>query len=124
VVVFVDYVGLVRRPGSRSRYEAISDTAEQLKIIARRTNTILIVASQIGRPNDRKQSLNVRLHDARDSGALENSAGLIIGCCRPAKDEIHLGILKNTKGITTTEDIICDFDGPKMRITEQIVSLV
>lgn len=118
VVVCVDYIGLLKHANARSRYEAISDSAEQMKIIAKRTGTIIILGSQVSRPMDKKKdSGEVRLHDAKDSGSLENSAGLVLGCWRPAPNELNIKILKNTRGYPG--DVIeCDFDGAKMQIKE------
>jgi energy-coupling factor transporter ATP-binding protein EcfA2/5S rRNA maturation endonuclease (ribonuclease M5) len=115
-VVCVDYVGLISGPG-KSRYEQISNSAEQLKVIAKRTNTILFVASQVSRPEDKKASKKIRLHDAKDSGALENSAGLLLGCTRSEDDKMIIEVLKNTKGKSNVE-ITVKFDGARMQITE------
>lgn len=115
-VVGVDYVGLLNSRGTRSRYEAISNSAEQMKVIAKRTNTIIIMASQIARP-DKKETLEIGLHDGKDSGALENSAGVVIGAWRPERSRLMLKILKNTSG-TSGATIEANFDGAKMRITE------
>lgn len=118
VVVFVDYIGLIA-PGKSAtkRYEAISDAAEQLKVIAKRTNTIIIMSSQVHRPNEKKKGVEVSLNDGKDSGSIENSAGLVLGAWRPDRDKLVLKILKNTKGRTGAE-IMCNFDGGKMRIEE------
>lgn len=115
-VVCLDYIGLVRSFG-KNRYETISNAAEDMKSIAKRTGTIIFVCSQIARPSDREESKEVRLHDARDSGALENSAGLILGVWRPERDRMCIKILKNTKG-TSSETLTVKFDGAKMQITE------
>jgi len=117
VVVLVDYIGLVRAVGVRSRYEAVSYVAEQMKVIAKRTNTIVIMATQISRRNG-DEDLEVGLHDGKDSGSIENSAGLVIGAWRPEHETIVLKILKNTKGRTGRE-IVCNFDGSRMLITER-----
>jgi hypothetical protein len=117
-LVIVDYIGLVRDPG-RSRYEQVSAAAEQLKVIAKRTKTIIVMASQISRPPRREETkpLEVHLYDAKESGSLENSAGLVIGCWRPQKDRLVLKVLKNTKGMSGTV-INASFNGALMRITE------
>lgn len=115
VVVAVDYVGLINGRGSRSRYEAVSQSAEELKVIAKRTGTIVITSSQIARPG-KKESLEIGLHDAKDSGSLENSAGIVIGAWRPERERIFFKILKNTSGVAG-EVIEAKFDGAKMQIT-------
>jgi DnaB-like helicase C terminal domain len=115
-LVFVDYIGLVRGAGARSRYEALSDSAEQMKVIAKKTETIIVMASQIARPPKDRKDLEIYLHDAKDSGALENSAGLVMGCWRPERDLIKIKVLKNTKG-AAGQTIDAHFDGAKMRIS-------
>jgi replicative DNA helicase len=115
LVVAIDYVGLLNKQNSKSRYEALSNAAEQIKVMAKRTGTIILLASQIARP-DKKDTLAIGLHDAKDSGALENSAGIVIGAWRPEKTRLMLKILKNTSG-TSGEEFEAKFDGEKMQIT-------
>lgn len=115
VVVCVDYVGLVSSDG-RSRYESVSSIAEEFKKLAKRTNTILLVASQIARPKEKKE-ITVGLHDAKDSGSLECSAGIVIGAWRPEKNRLMLKILKATSGESGAV-IEAHMDGAKMRITQ------
>lgn len=97
VLVIVDYVGLVKAKGTK-RYEKTSDVAEGLKVLAKTTNTIIVVVSQRSRPADGE--VEVGLHDARETGALENSCQLMIGAWRDALEPtlLHLRVLKSTKG--------------------------
>lgn len=118
LLVFVDYIGLVSSTNARSRYEKVSDAAEQMKVMAKRTGTIVIMASQVGRPDKKKERTEIRLHDARDSGSIEASAQLAIGMWRTDDDTLVLRILKNTKG-KTGMTIECNFDGARMKITER-----
>lgn len=115
-LVLVDYIGLIRDHG-RSRYEQVSSAAEELKVIAKRSQSIVIMASQVSRPAKDKASIEPSLHSAKESGSLENSAGLVLGCWRPAKDQLHIKILKNTKG-PSGHTIETHFDGAKMQIKE------
>lgn len=102
VLVLIDYIQLIKT-GGKSRYESTSDVAEQLKIVAKNTGTIIVMASQIGRPDKTKKvtpSREVSLSDGKDSGSIENSSGLVIGGWRDEedKDRLWLKVLKNTKG--------------------------
>lgn len=117
VLVVVDYLGLVRAKG-KSRYEVASDAAESLRIIAKRTNTIVFSTVQISRPDKKAENLEVGLYDAKDSGSIENSASLVLGAWRPDRDTLVLKVLKNTKGMTG-RIVECNFDGAKMNITER-----
>jgi hypothetical protein len=113
-LVAIDYVGLIKSLG-KTRYESISNIAEQLKVIAKRTNVIMILASQIARPDKNRESISVGLHDAKDSGSLENSAGVIIGAWRPEQSRMMLKILKNTSGRSGAV-IEAEIEGGTMRI--------
>jgi replicative DNA helicase len=117
VLVMVDYAQLVIGKGD-SRYERASSVAEGIKVVAKATQTVIFVASQIDRESAKKSG--VGLHSAKDSGSLENSAGLVIGAHRDDKDAtlMHLRILKATKGGAGLE-IKCNIDGARSRITER-----
>lgn len=104
VLVLIDYIQLIGGDGD-SRYERTSCTAEKFKQVAKDTNTIIVMASQIGRastPRDgKKKTVEVSLTDGKDSGSIENSSGLVVGAWRDEADadRMWLRILKNTKGI-------------------------
>ena len=122
LVVFVDYIGLMASAG-KSRYERTSIAAEDLKVLAKETNTIVIAATQVHRPSkdgDVEPSNELDLHSAKDSGSIENSCGLLVGAWRD-REEPHkylwLKICKNTKG-QAGGMIKCNIDGSKMLITE------
>jgi hypothetical protein len=116
-LILIDYVQLLS--GTGSRYEKASQVAEDLKTLAKATRTIIIIASQRTRPSD-SEDPTVRLHDAKDSGSLENSCGLVFGAWRNASDatEMNLKLLKATKGGAGLH-VVCNFDGERMMITER-----
>ena len=117
-VVMLDYIQLLT--GSGSRYEKTSNAAEALKRIAKETNTIMIVASQAHRPEKGKQ-LVIGLHSGKDSGGIENSAGMVLGLSRDEDDRktAYVRVLKCTKGDAVAgKEIICKFE-PTLRITEE-----
>ena len=70
LVVLVDYIGLVSSTGSR--YERTSTIAEELKRIAKTTNTVIVMASQISRGDEDRSE--IQLHDAKDSGCLSRES--------------------------------------------------
>lgn len=115
-LVLLDYIQLVQGKGS-SRYERMSNIAEELKIIAKSCRVILIIASQIHRREG--EDPEVSLFDAKDSGSIENSSGLVLGVWRDAKDKkkMKIKVLKNTKGQSGVE-IDCEFSGDSMQIKE------
>lgn len=111
-VVLIDYVQLIQ--GQGKRYERMSDIAEGLRVLARATRTIIVIASQIARPEG---DTEVHLHSAKDSGALESSASLVIGIWRDEEQHnlMHLRILKSTKG-GAGRKLEIEFDPARMQI--------
>ncbi len=111
VLVLIDYVQLMQ--GTGSRYEKTSNVAEGLRTVARSTRTIIVITSQIGR----NSSEEIGLHSAKDSGALENSASLVIGATRDEKNAglLRLKVLKSTKGGAGFE-AVCKFQCDTMTI--------
>lgn len=116
VVILVDYIQLAKSLG-RTRYEMMANVAEGLKVMARRTQTIVVCGSQVSRHSGEEKPLG--LHDAKGAGEIENSSGLVISAMREENTQtMRLKILKNTKGWAGGE-IICNFDGRTMTITER-----
>jgi len=112
-VAMLDYAQLADGGGD-GRRESVSNVAEGMKVMAKETNTIVIIASQISRKKEADPE--VFLHDAKESGSLENSSGLVLGAWI-ANGLMKIRVLKNTKG-RPGRLIECDFDGGKTRITE------
>lgn len=114
-LVLVDYVQLVRGSGA-SRYDKVSDAAEELKVIAKNTGTVVVMASQVARDKD---SPEITLHDAKGSGSIENSSGLVIGIWKDENDSsiLCMRVLKNTKG-KPGRIIRCKIIDDSMRIVE------
>ena len=112
-LVLVDYIGLVSA-GKGKRYERISDVAEGLKRMARSTNTVVIIGSQVFRDKDR---IEVGLHDAKESGSIENSAQMAMGIWRPAENKLCIRVNKQTRG-SDKRVIQCEYDGDRQMIRE------
>lgn len=112
-LVLVDYIGLVDG-GKGKRYERISDVAESLKRMARATNTVCILGSQVYRDKDR---IEVGLHDAKESGSIENSAQMVMGIWRPAENQLCIRVNKQTRG-SDKRVIWCEYDGDRQMIRE------
>lgn len=114
-LVLVDYVGLIRGTG-KSRYERVSQVAEDMKVLAKATQTIVIVASQVARRDGDDPVIG--LSDGKDSGSLENSSGLVLGMWRTAEDTAVVKVLKSTKGGAGIE-ITCNYNVNTLAITER-----
>lgn len=119
-VVCIDYLGLIS--GKGKRYERTSDAAEDLKRIAKSTGTIMFMSSQVHRE---REDHEIKLHDAKDSGSIEASSGMVLGAWRDQADStggtMVIKVLKCTKGKAGLA-IACNFDGETLRITERYIA--
>ena len=94
-----------------------------MKSLAKETDTALVMLVQVGRKfSSGKDELSIEA--ARDSGAIEESADILLGAWRPEKDEenddtIVLGILKGRKG-GAGKKITCNFDPTSLNISERL----
>lgn len=122
-MILVDYIGLITGKGT-SRYERMSFVAEEMKKIAKSTKTIIIMACQIHRKGEDSTG-EIYLHDAKDSGSIENSSGIVLGAWREGDNGeiMKLKILKQTKGKAGGYIVNCNFNGETSLITERIPSL-
>mgnify|MGYP001443579390 CR=1 FL=1 len=118
VLVLVDYVGLVAAKAA-SRYERMSQVSEELKRIAVRTNTVVVIASQMGRPED--EGKPPTLYSPKDSGSIENSSQLMLGGWRDPEDKkiFWIRVLKGTRGGSGT-DVKCTISLKTLEIYELI----
>jgi len=114
-VVMIDYIGLVKSSGSR--YERLSNVAEGLKDLAKSANVVLLVASQVHRKEGGDNK--VHLHDAKDSGSIENSSQLVLGMWKESPEELYVRVLKDTKG-RGGSPIKCMYRGSQLFIREQV----
>ena len=116
-LVIVDYIGLVQG-GKGGKYESVSTVAERMKTLAKATNTIIAIGSQVHRPwEGAKNKAAIGLHDAKDSGSLENSATVVFGLTRPQPSKLRIHILKDTRG-TGGWTIDANYIGEKLRIED------
>jgi len=72
--LFIDHLQLMQRPKSKNDNSALSEVTRGLKKIALETSVPLIVASQLNRQIEHRESRRPSLSDLRDSGAIEADA--------------------------------------------------
>jgi replicative DNA helicase len=108
-VVFVDYLGYFAR-GCRgsSQYERVTNAVMQLKADAKAQRVVLISPSQVNRIA--KEGKPIDLDDARDSGAIEETADFLLSVFRPddgvdntegafvPSGRLRMGVLKSRHG--------------------------
>lgn len=76
--VFVDYLQLMRSPGSESRQQEISTISGGLKALGRQLNVPVIALAQLNRMAEGREGHRPRMSDLRESGAIEQDADVIL----------------------------------------------
>jgi replicative DNA helicase len=117
-ILFIDYVGLLtmRGLGADQRYWLISETAKQLKLLARELDIPVIAAVQLNRQIENRKDKTPNLSDMRDSGELENHADGVFALTREDRDILEIDVLKNRHGPLVSYSL--RFDGPRCAVEE------
>lgn len=97
----IDYVQLLK--GTGQRYERTTDNAEEIRIMGKELDTRMVFTSQKSRPpksTGKADDSTPTLHDAKDSGGLENSMSVYMDIRpHPIHPNVKKGVvLKNTRG--------------------------
>lgn len=114
----LDYVGLLsmRGLGPEQRYWLISESAKQLKLLARDLDIPVIAAVQLNRQIENRKDKTPNLADLRDSGELENHADGVFALTREDRDILEIDVLKNRHGPLVSYSL--RFDGPRLAVED------
>jgi replicative DNA helicase len=124
VLVIVDYVGIMREPGTHSEMEKITQATRNLVTLARRENIAVVMLSQLSRKCEERPRNERRpvLSDLRQSGDIEQEAEAVMFVYRDVlyEDEprkqlemehaAEIIVRKNKNGVTGTAHL--HWDGP------------
>lgn len=117
-ILCLDYVGLLSMKGlgPEQRYWLISESAKQLKLLARELDIPVIAAVQLNREIEKRKEKTPSLADLRDSGELENNADAVFALTREDRDILEVDVLKNRNGPLASYSL--RFDGPRCAVEE------
>jgi replicative DNA helicase len=117
-ILFIDYIGLLtmRGLGADQRYWLVSETAKQLKLLARELDVPVVAAVQLNRSIENRRDKTPTLADLRDSGELENHADGVFALTREDREILEVDVLKNRHGPLASYSL--RFDGPRCAVEE------
>ena len=115
-LVVIDYLQLVQGSNKRigSREQEISEISRSLKILAKEINVPVIALSQLSRAVEQRPDHRPMLSDLRESGAIEQDAGIVMFLYRDdyynkeseKKDIAEVIIAKQRGGSTGTVELL------------------
>lgn len=121
--VVVDYLQLVSGVRGQNRYETVTETSRQLKILAREMGCPVVALSQLNRgdktPGGKRRPPT--LSDLRESGQIEQDADVVILLERELEKDglpgpnLHLHIAKQRQG--KLGRVTLNFEGAYTRVT-------
>ena len=119
----IDHMGLLKAKG-RSDYERVTYTANEMIKLAKKTDTIVFVLSQVSREDGGSGDKPLSVNSAKGSGAIENAATLMLGLYRPDMNReendtrMMIQILKQRNGVSGIKAEV-KYNGATHRIYEE-----
>lgn len=99
--IFIDHIGLIKKPKGSSPYEGLTAIVHELQIMAKEFDCPLIIVSQLNRNCDSRSDRRPVLSDIRETGAIEEDCRAIMFVYR---DEYYEK--ENTKQPNITEILL------------------
>jgi replicative DNA helicase len=107
-VVIVDHLQEVSAQGFRNEWSAYTEYCAEIKAIAKRTGTSMVLCSQLSRPDKGERSPRPMLQDLKGTGAIEEKADTVVFLWPHdhATDRVKLLIEKQRHGPTGEVDVV------------------
>lgn len=118
VAVFIDYIQIIKSERKNSRAEDVAAISSELKALAKELKLPVIVASQLNRNADQRESKKPQLSDFKESGAIEQDADVALLIHREGADA-EIIVAKNKNG--PTGSVLMQYKAPQCRFIDKQV---
>ena len=96
--IVIDYMQLLK-DGGEQEVQRVTRISRNVKAIAREFDVPVLVLSQLSRAVESRDDKHPKLHDLRETGAIEQDADVVLGLCRElGTHELDMDVLKNRFG--------------------------
>ena len=114
--IVIDYLQLLKDAGDQE-VQRVTKISRMVKAIALEFDVPVLVLSQLSRAVMQREDQHPRLHDLRESGAIEQDADVVLGLHRELGEHItDVEVLKQRQGEIGMAHL--DFDGDHVRFSE------
>jgi replicative DNA helicase len=116
--IVIDYLQLLKDPGE-SEVQRVTRLSRQVKAVALEFKVPVLALSQLSRAVTQRDDQHPRLHDLRESGAIEQDADRVLGLWREnlSSPEADLDVLKSRQGRAGIR-IYLEYDGDHFRFMD------
>lgn len=106
--VIVDHIDRIQHGEGKNAFHEISETVRLAKELAVEFGIVMLVASQVGRPNDPVEAfMPPALHNLRGAGTKEEEADTVFGIYRPLRPDVAEKEIKKVRlGMANTDTIV------------------
>ena len=115
----LDHLGLVSGPRADSRQQEVAALTEEHRLIGRELNIPVITLHQLNRGPELRKDPTPKLSDLRESGAVEQTADIVLLLHREDRDSPDLRVIvaKNRRGPMDT--VLLGFQGHLARVSSK-----
>jgi len=108
--IIIDYMQILKDDGTDSEVQRVTRISRNVKALGREFDCPVLVLSQLNRAVELRDDQHPKLHDLRESGAIEQDADIVIGLKRElGTREMDIEVLKNRQGPVGLVKVEFDF---------------
>lgn len=97
--IVIDYLQILKDDGTDSEVQRVTRISRNVKALGREFDCPVLVLSQLNRAVELREDQHPKLHDLRESGAIEQDADIVVALKRDlGTREMDIEVLKNRQG--------------------------